>query len=90
MAIGPYEWDEAKNAANRLKHGVGFELVEQFDWDAAVILPDRRNDYGEDRFLAYGRIEGRCYAVVFTLRASQTRIISIRPMHEKEVRKYGL
>jgi uncharacterized DUF497 family protein len=88
--MDPYEWDEAKNAANVRKHGIGFELVRDFDWSVAVILPDRRSDYGEDRFLAYGRLRGKGYAVVFTPRGERTRIISIRRMHEKELLSYGL
>jgi hypothetical protein len=33
--MAPYEWDEAKYAANLEKHGVGFELVYEFDWTNA-------------------------------------------------------
>lgn len=84
-----YEWDDAKNSANRAKHGVGFELVLAFDWAAAVIRPDDRKDYGEARQLAYGRIGGRGYAIVFVVRGERIRLISLRPMHEKEARKYG-
>ncbi len=32
-----YEWDETKNETNRLKHGIGFELIADFDWSAAFI-----------------------------------------------------
>ena len=85
-----YEWDDAKNAANWLKHGVGFELVEQFDWDTAYFKPDRRFEYGEDRVIAYGRVDGRGFAVVFVRRGDQVRIISLRPAHEKEMRRYGI
>jgi len=30
-----YEWDDAKNEANKLKHGIGFEAIEGFDWSSA-------------------------------------------------------
>ena len=32
-----YEWDETKYQTNLAKHGLGFELVERFDWSAAKI-----------------------------------------------------
>jgi hypothetical protein len=78
-----YEWDEFKEAANREKHGVGFELAYQFDWSVAVVEQDERFDYGETRYRAFGRITG-------TFRDRNIRVISIRPMHEKETRRYGI
>ena len=53
-------------------------------------MADERKDYGELRFRAVGRIEGRPYMVVFTPRGKRLRIISMRRMHEKEARKYGI
>ena len=85
-----YEWDEAKYATNLLKHQIGFELVRQFDWDTAYFKPDSRFDYGEDRVIAFGRIDGRGYAVVYVRRGDHVRIISLRPAHEKEMRRYGV
>lgn len=87
--MDPYEWDEAKNAANKLKHGIGFELIAEFDWSNATYAADRRFDYGEDRVVAYGRIGLRGYAIVYVRRGDRVRIISLRPAHEKEMRRYG-
>lgn len=44
-----YEWDERKNAANRVKHGVDFRSAEEFCWDTAVETIDNRAHYGEER-----------------------------------------
>lgn len=88
--MSSYEWDDEKNTANLLKHGVGFELIERFDWDMAYFKPDRRFDYGEDRIIAFGRIDGRGFAVVYVRRGVHLRIISLRPAHEKEMRRYGI
>ena len=85
-----FEWDETKYEANLRKHQLAFELVHEFGWDDALIKPDTRFDYGEERFIAYGRIGGRGYAIVYTLRADRARIISLRPAHEKEMRRYGV
>ena len=85
-----YEWDEPKNKANRDKHGVGFELAYHFDWSIAVVEQDQRFDYGEMRYRAFGRIKHKGYCLAFTFRGGNIRVISIRPMHEKETRRYGV
>jgi len=42
-----FEWDEAKNRANRRKHGVSFELAQRvFDDPNALMLQDRRGGCG--------------------------------------------
>jgi len=54
----------------------------------ALIEQDLSEDYGEDRFLATGMIEGRLVTVVFTERGERTRIISARKANTDERRKY--
>jgi len=83
-----YVWDEAKRADNLAKHGIDFSLVEGFEWDTALIAPDARRDYGELRFSAFGLIEDRLFNLVFTPRAGQVRVISLRRANRREVRDY--
>ena len=45
---------------------------------------DDRRDYGEPRFLAFGEIEGRVLAIVFTWRGMTRRIISARKANPRE------
>ncbi len=85
-----FEWDERKSERNRHLRGFGFELVREFDFSAALIVPDMRKDYGEARYRAIGRIDGVPYMVVFTPRERRLRIISMRRMHEKEAARYGI
>ncbi|MDP4823476.1 MAG: BrnT family toxin [Aestuariivirgaceae bacterium] len=40
--------------------------------------PDRRRDYGEDRFTSYGVLDERACVVVWTQRKENRRIISLR------------
>ena len=47
--------------------------------------PDRRRDYGEDRYRLLGTVDGRAYVVVYTTRGSAIRIISARKANPKEV-----
>ncbi len=49
-----YNWDPLKNRANRLKHGLDFvDAIRIFD-GPVVFLPDDREDYGEERWVAMG------------------------------------
>jgi uncharacterized DUF497 family protein len=85
-----FEWDETKCRANEAKHGVSFEVAALFDWQAAVIDRDDRRDYGEERYLARGyAANGIGYSIVFTMRETTFRIISMRPFNRKEELRYG-
>ena len=79
-----FEWDEGKRAANLAKHGLDFADVERLDWTSARIERDHRFDYGEDRFIAVGALDGALVAVAFTPRGGITRIVSMRPASRRE------
>jgi len=49
---------------------------------------DVRRDYGEERRLTLGKIEGRLYAVAYTVRGGIVRLISARKANERERRRY--
>jgi uncharacterized protein len=49
---------------------------------------DTRRDYSEERRLALGEIEGRLFAVAYTMRGTSIRLISVRKANEREQRKY--
>lgn len=80
-----FDWDETKAAANRVKHGISFEAVHDFEFDTALIVDDDRRDYGELRKRAYGRIGDRLHVLVFTHRASVIRVISLRRANVREL-----
>lgn len=80
-----FEWDPAKNSANKIKHGVGLDVFEGWDGEPFVVR-DERVEYREERFVALGRIGGLPHALVYTLRGSTVRLISLRRAHEKEMR----
>ncbi len=84
------EFDPAKDAINRDKHGLSLTDAASFDFDAAVVLVDDRFDYGETRYRAFARIDGSGYALVFTLDGETLRPISYRRAHDKELRRHGL
>lgn len=81
------EFDPAKDAANIARHGLSLADFAGFD-TLHVVIEDDRIDYGEKRFIALGRIDGRPHAVVFTRRGQRTRLISFRRAHEKELKRH--
>lgn len=80
-------FDPAKDASNIAKHGLSLADFAGFDADPAVIT-DERFDYGETRYVAFGRIVGVGHCIVFTLPDDGVRLISFRRAHEKEMRRY--
>lgn len=84
-----YEWDDNKASRNLRCHGVSFESVKDFAWDEATIFEDRRKDYSESRWVAYGPIGNRLHCLVFTVRCERIRIISLRKANSREVKRYG-
>ena len=86
---GLFTWDERKRASNLRKHGVDFAIVQNFDFETALVLRDDRKDYGEKRYRAYGTINGGLHALVFTSRAGRIRVISLRKSNAREIAAYA-
>jgi uncharacterized DUF497 family protein len=83
-------FDSAKNAANIRERGLPFSLVkDEFDWANAQVIEDKRREYGEQRFRAFGFIGPRLHAVVFTRRAAVMHVISLRKAKRREVKRYA-
>jgi uncharacterized DUF497 family protein len=87
MSLGRIEFDPAKSRLNREKHGRGLDEFHGFD-EEPVVIADSRAEYGEDRFRAFGRIEGIGYMIVYTARGERVRLISFRRAREKEIQRY--
>jgi uncharacterized DUF497 family protein len=86
-----FEWDEAKAAANLIRHRVSFpEAITAFDDPSGFEVYDDRQDYGEERWVWFGRVQGRLLvvAIAFTERGERIRIISARPAEPAEEAAY--
>lgn len=84
-----YEWDENKNRINKGEHRIGFDALEQFEWDTAVVGIDDREDYGELRETALGFIGERLHFLVYvTVDDDDIRAISLRRATNHEKRRY--
>jgi len=84
----PISFDPQKNERNIAQRGIPFEIVEDFEWDNALVVEDLRKDYGERRFQALGLIAGRLHALVFTPRAGLVHVISLRKANRRETKLY--
>jgi uncharacterized protein len=84
-----FEWDERKNEVNIDKHGFDFaDAYRIFALPMAVEL-DERDDYGEDRWIGTGMLDGRVAVVVYTEPDEETtRIISLRKALSYERKNY--
>ena len=81
-------FDPVKSQRNELERGLPFNLVEAMEWGTSLIKEDTRKDYGESRFLALGKIQGRLHAVVFTPRNDKVHVISLRKANAREIQHY--
>lgn len=83
------EWDETKRQYALINRGLDFADVVEFGWRNAVIEPDGRRDYGEQRLIAYGYLHGRLCVLCFTERGQKLRVISLRKANDREIKRYG-
>jgi len=81
-----FEYDPNKSDANKGKHGIDFQSAKELWKDPnRLIIPAKRVD--EDRFLLIAKLEDVIWAVIYTYRKKNIRIILVRKArdHEKEL-----
>jgi len=87
-----FDWDDAKEIANRKKHGISFEeAMTAFVDEHAQIYDDEEHSNNEERFILIGHSEKeRLLMVCHCYRESEiiTRIISARKATRYERNKY--
>jgi hypothetical protein len=70
-----FEWDDAKDRANRLKHGVSFAQAQAAFFDPRrVIAEDLDRSGAESRYFCFGVVGGGVMTVRFTRRGGRIRI----------------
>ena len=82
-----FEYDPAKSAANKDKHGLDFEEAQDL-WLDDDLIQFAGNTADESRFLAIGKIAGKHWAAAYTRRNAHVRLISVRRAREKEIKAY--
>jgi uncharacterized DUF497 family protein len=82
-----FEYDPAKSASNKERHGIDFE-------EAKALWADSRRTrtpsefIGEPRMVTTAEYNGKMFTAVYTERDRVIRIISVRRARPKEVRLY--
>ncbi len=80
-----FEWDEKKAQVNLAKHGVSLLTAAEVFGNEILERIDNREDYGEIRMIALGRVEAEVYRVVFTWRNENLiRILSAQKASRDE------
>ena len=86
-----FEWDGAKEAANRRKHGVSFTSAASVFLDPlAWTFEDPDHSFGEIRYITIGQGVDERLLVVSHVEVAEDRIriISVRPATAQERRSY--
>ena len=81
-------WDESKRRSNFQTHGIDFDGAEAI-WDNFTITrEDKREDYGEERMVTFGLLNGEAVVLVHTDRGGDMHVISLRRAEKYEARYY--
>lgn len=86
-----FQWNDGNSSKSHVKHGI--ECVEAESVFVAAdlrILVDERHSRNEQRFHAFATsVLNRPLSVTFTIRGNFLRVISARPMNQRERKTYG-
>ena len=83
------EFDAAEHAATLSTRGLDMARAGEVLAGATLTVEDDRRDYGEDRFITIGFLDGAMVVLVWTPRDGAQRIISMRKANERERALYG-
>ena len=92
-----FEWDEAKAAANVLKHGIPFELASTIFADPGLLtVADLEHSAIEERWFSIGLAsDGKILCIAYLWSESEplvtkVRLISARRATSTEISHYGM
>ena len=83
-----FEYDQAKSAANKLKHGLDFEEAQAL-WNDERLLVFPLNYGAEPRQACIGMLHGKHWTAIMTCRGNRVRLISVRRARKDEVEAYS-
>ncbi|MBF0143837.1 MAG: BrnT family toxin [Magnetococcales bacterium] len=82
-------YDPAKRERTLLERNLDFARASEVFEGHHFTWVDDREDYGEQRHITVGKLDGRMVVLVWTLRGKSRRIISLRKANEREQARYG-
>jgi uncharacterized protein len=71
-----FEWDENKRQQVIRQRGVDIIYAALIFEGDVLTRRDEREDYGEERMISLGLVDGECFVVVHTEREGVTRLIT--------------
>lgn len=84
-----FEFDPAKDEANRFKHGLALAFgLRIFADPEHVVIPTVRLGDEEERFKVIGMVGRRLYVAIHVWRGDAVRLISVRRSNVSEQRDY--
>jgi uncharacterized DUF497 family protein len=82
-------FDPAKREWTLERRGLDFVDAARVFAGPRYTFEDSRRDYGETRYLTFGRLGDRLVAIAWTPRGETRHIISMRKANDREKRRYG-
>jgi uncharacterized DUF497 family protein len=83
-----FEWDIDKSEETYQRRGFDFEFACRLFEDPHYREREENRDYGEERVVSYGIIDGIHITVIWTERGSRRRIISAFLSARKDIAEY--
>jgi len=81
-----FEYAPRKSASNLEKHGIDFETAKEL-WNGKIVAGPAKSE-NEPRILAIGKLGGRFWSVILTMRGGRIRLISARRSKDREIENY--
>lgn len=81
-----FEYDAKKSIINRSKHGISLEDAKELWSVPAVEVQAKTVD--EPRFMIIGKVKGKFYSCIYTIRGEAIRLISARRSRKSEEKIY--
>jgi len=83
------DYDADKRDKTLAERGLDFAQAGEIFTGPHLDFPDARANYGEDRYITFGVLDGRMVVVVWTPRGLTRRIISMRKANGREIKKHA-
>lgn len=82
-------FDALKRQKNLEDRGLDFQRSGEVFESVTVTKNDPRRDYGEPRYITFGRLDDQIVVIVWTPWGGARRIISMRKANGREIKKIG-
>ena len=81
-------YDPKKRAQTLAERELDFDDAVHVFAGTTIDFIDDRHEYGEKRWISFGRLNGRLVSIVWTPRGEGQHIISMRKANDREKEKY--